>query len=509
MASEVDRTKTHPVGQALKGYALTVLVTAIATAICFALEDHLSLLNLVMVYLLGVSFIASRFGPGEAVTASVLGMGIFDILFVSPRGTLAVHDSQYLVTFVVMVFVALTISSLAQRLRRNAGAAAERERHAAALYSLSREMAHSRSPLEIARAGADQVREVFDADAAVMLVREGTLAAAIPSSGGFEANAAGEEAAARCLTGDEPTGRGTSSLPTAEGLFLPIRGSQGVLGVLGVLGRTRHSLTTPSERNLLETFANSMGLAIERAAFAKESQEARIQAEGEQMRNALLSSISHDLRTPLTAIAGAASSLREGRGDAAQLGDTIYHETVRLNLQVQNLLDMTRLRSGAVQPHLEWHSLEEIVGAAVERASDLLEGRDVRVSLPPQMPLLYADGELMGKVVVNLLENVGTHTPSGTPVEISAMDGTEFIRLDVADRGPGIPSGQEAKIFERFFRREERQEGKSFGLGLAICRAVMRLHEGRIWAENRRDGAGAVFHVEIPKAAKQPEVPLG
>jgi two-component system sensor histidine kinase KdpD len=265
---------------------------------------------------------------------------------------------------------------------------------------------------------------------------------------------------------------------------------------------------SPAQLNLLETFANGLGIAVERTMLARESHEARIQAESEKMRNALLSSISHDLRTPLTSIAGAASSLRDGKGDSKQLADTIYQESIRLNFQVQNLLDMTRLQSGDVALKLDWQSLEELVGTALERTKDLLGNREVTIKMPEDLPLVYVDGQLIEKVVTNLLENVVAHTPEGSPIDISARAGISYIVLDVADRGAGIPKGEETKIFERFFQREARMNGGGFGLGLAICRAVMRLHDGQIWAENRRDGPGAVFHVEIPRQT-QPEVPRG
>jgi two-component system sensor histidine kinase KdpD len=290
---------------------------------------------------------------------------------------------------------------------------------------------------------------------------------------------------------------------------LPLSGGTGAVGVLAILPSEKNWPLAPIQKNLLETFANGLGLAIERTILAKESQEARLDAESERIRNAVLSSISHDLRSPLTAIAGAASSLKEGKGEKEQLADTIYHESVRMNLQVQNLLDMTRLQSGEVEPKLEWHSLEELVGMALSRTSELLKGRDVHVQLDTDLPLVRVDGDLIEKVIANLTENIAAHTPAGTEVEISARNLTEYVCLDVADRGPGIPKGMELRIFERFFRREEQRDGEGFGLGLAICRAIMKLHEGRIWAENRRDGAGAVFHVEFRKTGPPPEVPVG
>lgn len=507
-ASKPFVMRARPEARSAKGYAASLGVVGLATAICFAMYASLDLSNLIMVYLGGVAFVASRFGPRETIFSAGLSVLLFDVLFVPPRFTLAVSDSQYIITFAVMLGIAMLISSLTLRVRRQAQDSAERERRTAALYTLSKEMARARSKREIASAAAKEIRDVFDADAAVLLL-ENDLTPIASSTSGFEREPSESAVAAWCLKHSEAAGRGTETLPGARGLYLPLRGGQRALGVLAILPSEANWPLAAAQKNLLETFANGLGLAIERTILAKEFHEARIQAESERIRNALLSSISHDLRTPLTAIAGAASSLKEGQGDASELAETIYEESVRLNLQVQNLLDMTRLQSGEVQPKLDWHSAEELIGSALERSRELLHGRKVNVSLAPDLPLLRVDGELMQKVFVNLLENVATHTPEGTPVDIWADVMREVLRLNVADRGSGIAKGDEAKIFERFFRREERKLPGGFGLGLAICRAIMRLHDGRIWAENRSDGPGAVFHVEILKPDKQPEVPSG
>lgn len=487
---------------------MTLGIWVVATGACFVAERWLDLSNLIMIYLLAVSFVASRFGPGEAVMASVLSVAAFDVSFVPPRGHFTVHDSRYIVTFVVMLVVALTISTLAQRLRRNLLASAERERRTAALYALSREIAACRHKVEIAKVGIETIRNQYEVEVSVLLLNGSALAPVLASESRFEEGVGEERAAQWSLEKSDIAGHDTETLPDVKGLYIPLRGSQGAVGVLGLVSRDGEWIPR-AERPYLETIANAMGLAIERANFAQDSQDARMQARSEQIKNALLSSISHDLRTPLTAITGAASSLKEGQGDSEQLAGMIYHETVRLNLQIQNLLDMTRLQSGEVPLNLQWHSLEELIAEALQRAQDLLEGRPIRVQVPPDLVLLKVDGELVGKVLLNLLENLAAYTPEGTVVEISVVQTTSDVRLDVADRGPGIPEGQEERIFERFTRQGQTSIHESFGLGLTICRAVMRLHRGRIWAENRRDGTGAVFHVEFPQPATQPEVPVG
>ena len=346
-------------------------------------------------------------------------------------------------------------------------------------------------------AAVHEIGGIFETEVAV-LGRDETLSA---SPSGFE-----EAPVARwSLEHSESAGRGTDTLPGSKGLYLPLRGTAGAVGVLAFLPREGDWPLAPHQRSLLETFANAVGVSLERAQLAKESHEIRLQAETERTRNALLSSISHDLRTPLTSIAGAASALVE-RGEGGELAQTIVQESIRLNLQVQNLLDMTRLQSGEVKPRLEWNSIEEIVGAAVGQSRAMLEPRTVEVRIPPTLPLLSIDGDLVLKLFVNLFENAARHTPPETHLWVTASEGLSVVRVVVADDGPGVPKGQETAIFERFAQGGGKGEG--LGLGLAICRAIMRLHRGVIWAQRRYNG-GSEFHVEFPRPKEQPEVPVG
>ncbi len=484
-----------------KGYGWTAAVTAFATGLCALLYDHVSPANLVMIYLLGVTLVASRFGPNEAAMASLLSVVIFDLAFVPPRGTLAVSDTQYLITFAVMLLVALVVSRLTLRLREQARNASERERRTAALYSLSRQLARSRSKVEIAVAAAKEIAEVFESEVAVLIPHEGGLRALATSASSFEEVSVAQWS----LEHDEAAGRGTNTLPGSKGFYLPLHGGAGAVGVLAYLPNEINWPLPSAQRNLLETFGNGLGLALERAQLAKESHESRVQAESERTRNALLSSISHDLRTPLTSITGAASAL-VARGEGGELAQTIVTESQRLNLQVQNLLDMTRLQSGEVKPRLEWNSLEEIIGTALDRNRGLLKDRPVEVRIPANLPLLSIDSELVLKLFVNLLENAANHTPAGTHIWITASEGTSAVRAVVADDGPGIPPGSEVAIFERFSQGGAKGEG--LGLGLAICRAIMKLHGGVVWAQKRM-GGGSEFHVEFPRPTTQPEVPVG
>lgn len=485
---------------------MTVVVTLIATGICQLLYNQFELINLVMIYLLGVTFISSRYGMREAALGSILGVAAFDFIFVHPRWTFAVSDSEYLVTFGVMLLVSLLIASLTQRLRAHAESASEREQRTMALYNLSKDFAQSRSKREIALAAIKEIRAVFESDAAVFLADDG-LREVAASTGGFERDPSESAVVAWCFEHNREAGKDTETLPGSRGLYLPVRGAGSAIGVLAILPNPARWPMSPAQTNLLGTFANTLGLALERTLLAKESQESRLEAESEKMRNALLSSISHDLRTPLTSIAGSASSLREGQGDAKELSETIYQQAMRLNLQVQNLLDMTRLQSGKLQPRLEWNSLEELIGSALSITEETLRGRDLTTSIPADLPLVHVDGELIIKVFTNVLENAASHTPAGTSIDLSVRKGDDRIYIEIADQGPGVQKGEETAIFERFSRATE-ESATGFGLGLTIARAIMKLHDGRIWARNGAEH-GAVFVIEIKKSDKTPEVPVG
>lgn len=488
-----------------KSIAATLVAVAAASAVGYGLDlVGAGDANLVMVLLIAVAMVARFLGQIEAVLATVFSVLAFNFLFVEPRYTFAVSDSQYLLTFAVMLGVALVISTLTLRLRASALASAERERRSAALYALSRELARSRSKQEIASAAQREVEATFGGEATVLVRQEAALVALAAAKSAFHTDPNEAAVANWVLLHSQPAGKDTDTLGGSCALYLPLLGAQGASGVLAFRPVQSEWPLSPVQRGLLETFANTLGLALERAQLAKESHEARVSAESERLRNSLLSSISHDLRTPLTSISGAASAL-VARG-AGELAETIYQESVRLNHQVQNLLDMTRLQSGEIALRLEWHVLAELIGDAIGRCRDLLGHEKVIVAIPPDLPLLKVDGELLVKLFTNLLENIAQHAPSATEVRITAIDQTDIVRVVVADNGPGIPKGEEAAVFERFARGGA--PGKGLGLGLAICRTIARLHSARIWVRNGREG-GAEFHLELPRPSQQPEVPVG
>lgn len=491
-------------------YGRAVAIVALCTALAFLMFPYFELSNLIMVYLLGVTAVAARSGPGPSVLASILSVAAFDFFFVAPHFTFRVSDAQYLVTFAVMLVVALVISGFTVRIRAQAESARERERRTAALYALSRELVSARGVEHVLRAAERQMAEVFGGEVAVLLPdRGGHLSLQTGLSARFEMTSSELGVAQWVYEHGQIAGHDTSTLPETKALYLPLIASQGTLGVLGLQPEVPRSLEAPEQLHQLETFANQTALALERTQLAEAAQEAQIRAETERLRSSLLSSVSHDLRTPLATITGAASSLLEGDkilDDQTQqdLLESLFEEAERLNRLVNNLLEMTRMESGTLQVRKEWHVLEEVVGAALGRLAKLLRDRPVTTSLPANLPLVPIDDVLLEQVLINLLDNAVKHTPDGGPLEITAWAHDGAVTVEVADRGSGLKPGDEERVFEKFYRGPG-LTSRGAGLGLAICRGIVEAHGGRIWAENR-PGGGVAFRFTIPLTGTPPEL---
>jgi two-component system sensor histidine kinase KdpD len=495
----------------------------ISTALAWLMFPYFELSNLIMAYLLGVVFVAVRLGRGPSILASVISVAAFDFFFVPPFYTFAVFDAQYLVTFAVMLLVALVISSLAVRIRRQADAARVRERRTAELYAMSRTFASVRGIEQVLRVGVQHISGVFACQVVILLPNaNGRLQAWGRVAGWWSGEIEGrmvfapdtsDQAVAQWVYDHrQPAGRGTDTLPGANGLFLPLVGTRGTIGVLGLRPFESRRVFFPEQLQLLETFANQTAQAIERTQLADEAQRAQVEAETERLRAALLSTVSHDLRTPLAIITGATSSLLEGRTtlDAATRDDltrTAYEEAERLNQLVGNLLDMTKLEAGAVQVRKEWQPLEEVVGAALNRLDTPLQGRQVTTRLSPDLPLVPLDSVLIQQVLINVLENALKYTPADSPIDIAAWASPNAVTVEVADRGPGLADGDALRIFDKFYRVARAGAPSGIGLGLAICRGMVEAHGGRIWAENR-PGGGIAFRFTLPLDGTPPQLPV-
>jgi two-component system sensor histidine kinase KdpD len=501
--------RTAPLPQYLRAAA----IVGAATLVGFAVFRLLSLTDVAMVFLLGVAVVAARYGRGPTILASFLSIALFDFCFVPPRLTFAVSDVRYLLTFGVMLGIALVISGLTLRIRAQAEMARLRERSTAALYAMSRELAATRSQAELIATTTRHLAACFGAQV-VMLLGGPAGCVAVPAGvpPGFPMDDKEHSVAQWVFDHGRAAGLGTDTLPAAQAQYLPLVAASGTVGVLGVRPFDPASFQAPGVQGLLQAFAGQSALALERDMLAERAQQEQIEIEAERLRTALLSSLSHDLRTPLGAITGAASSLLEEPGGLSgstrrELLQTILEEAQRMNRLIGNLLDMIRVESGALEVQKEWQPLEEVIGVALIRLEDRLRGRAVQVTLPPDLPLVPLDAVLIEQVFVNLLENAARYTPPGTPIDISATAQAGAVRIDVADRGPGLPPGEELRIFEKFYRAPQTTPQAGIGLGLTICRGIVMAHGGRIWAEHR-PGGGAVFRFTLPDTGTPP-LPVG
>jgi len=498
-------------GRAMLEATLAVLTAAAAaTALRWSgLSDAES--NTVMIFLAAVAWSAFRHGRAPAAVASLLAVLVFDFCFVPPAFTLAVSDVQYVFTFAVMLAIGLVISTLTARLRGQVESTRERERRTAALYELGRQLGGVSGQAFLSAAAARKVSEIVGGEAAVYLDESPAPPAVVAGRDTAVArHPLSLPAAQWAMAHDQIAGAGTNTLPAAIALFVPLIGSSRTLGALGVRVPDTSRLADAEERRLLEACAAQLALALDRDLMTIEASEARIKAEAEVVRSNLLAGVSHDLRTPLAAIAGASSSLLgEGVTDVGvrrQLLETIEAEARRLTRLLENILQMSRLDAGGAVPNLQWHVLEEIVGSAFHRVGRSLAGHEVAIRIPADLPLVHVDGLLLEQVFVNLLENAARHTPPGTHVTISAAVDGRALRIAVSDDGPGLPAAAEDKVFDRFFQAGPAADaGRGTGLGLAICRAIIKAHRGSI-AAARGPGGGAEFVIRLPLADDTPRI---
>lgn len=495
----------------LSAYVMAVGIVAACTGIDYLMFPRFDLANLAMVYLFGVLVAAAACGRGPSVVASILSVATLDFAFVPPRLTLAISDTQYLITFTVMLLVALLTSTLVVRVREQADSAREREHLTGALYAMTRETAASRDVEDLVATGCRHLRDTFGGSVALLLPdAAGRVRVAAEDKMAFEVDPNDLGVAQWAHDHGQMAGRGTGTLPGARALYLPLRAAQGKVGVLGLRAESE-GVMAAKQLYLLETFANQFALALERRRILAETQQAKLQAETERLRSALLSSVSHDLRTPLSVITGAASSLIEDRAALDEetkrdLTRSIWEEAERLNKLIGNLVFATRLEAGNVSLRKDWIHLEEVVGSALSRLRETLKDRPVKTAIRSDLPLVQADGVLVEQVVLNLLENSARYTPPSTPIEISAWRTDKTVVVKIADRGPGLPEGTEQRVFERFYRGTSSSGTAGMGLGLTICRGIVAAHGGRIWAENEPQG-GAAFYFSLPLPESGPPVP--
>jgi two-component system sensor histidine kinase KdpD len=467
--------------------------------------------NVVMLYLAGVALVAARWGRGPSIAAAVASVLLFDFFLVAPYLTFSVSDTEYLITFVVMLGIGLLISELTSRLQSQLRASQQQEYRTAQLYRMTRQLSELAGSDFLVRTAGRQLEEIFDGEV-VLYLREppDKLSLRFGERSAIVQQPVNVVVAEWVANNGKTAGANTDTLPNATALFVPLAGSQRIVGTLGVAPKDSSRFLDPEQVRLLETCGSLIALSIERDQSMLQAHEAQLQVQAEQLRNSLLNSVSHDLRTPLATIAGTASGLIETTSDSQrdQL-QTIVEESRRLTRLVENLLEMARLDSGSLVINRQWHVLEEIVGVALTSARRELVGHNVSVNVPADFPLVKIDGFLMEQVLVNLLENASRYTPPGSEIEITAAAKDKFVEIHVLDNGPGLPPGSEEKVFDKFFRGSTvAPDGRrGVGLGLAICRAIVEAHGGTITAVNRHQG-GADFVIRLPCPERPPNVEM-
>jgi two-component system, OmpR family, sensor histidine kinase KdpD len=484
----------------LAEYVRASAVVATATAVAAAARAILHVPDVEMLFLLAVMIVALTSTRRASIFSAVLAVASFDFFFVPPPYTLTVADARYVLTFAMMLGVSVVIGTLTLRLREQRRAAVVREQRTSALYALSRELAGAADAAGVGSACVRAIAKGFDCEVIFLTVNARDSierAAAQPPETSL---APSERAVAQwAVEHGRAAGRGTDTLDGEPVLALPLRTWGDVLAVIAVRLPLARRLA-PDDREQLEALGRQAALALDRVRLADEARAAALRAKTEELRSGLLSSVSHDLRTPLAAITGAGTLLLERDTTDPALRDelttTIVEEAERLERLVSNLLDMTRLQSGIFEPRREWVPLVEVVGSALNRLDRALTDRRVVTDIPDDLPLLSIDPVLVEQLFVNVLENASKYTPPRSEIRMRAAQDGRTLVVDVTDFGPGVPAGEEEHIFERFHRVAPAGV-RGAGLGLAIARAIAQVHGGRLTASNGPAG-GAVFRLTLP-----------
>lgn len=492
-----------------RGYLWAAATCVLMALLAMPLRDVLERSNIVMLFLLVVVGVALALGRGPAVLAAFLGVALFDFLFVPPFHNFAVSDVEYLVTFGVMLVVALVVGQLTAGLKQQAEAATQREHRVRSLYDMSRDLSAALLATQVAEIGARFLTGEFGARSTLLVADDHERLQALDGGGAPVDTAVAQWAFER----GEEAGRGTDTLPASACLVLPLKAPMRVRGVLVIEPPGRHPWGI-EQRRLLQTCASLLAISLERIHYIEVAQSSTVQIESERLRNSLLSAISHDLRTPLASLVGLADALELTPPALSQaqreVTGAMRQSAQRMNALVNNLLDMARLQAGAVQLNRAWQPLEEVVGSALAACGPLLTGRDIRVDLPDGLPLLHLDTVLIERVLVNLLENATKYTPAGSTIQIAARERSDSVVILLDDHGPGLPKGHEARVFEKFERGQRESALPGVGLGLAICRAIVQAHGGTIEGHNREAGGavqGARFVITLPRGT--PPADLG
>jgi two-component system, OmpR family, sensor histidine kinase KdpD len=482
-----------------------LLAPALCTLIAWPFRTILGSASILMTYNLGVFLVAARYGRGASILASLLSIPAFAFFFAPPIFSFAISDIDNIIGLSVMLVVANLTSNLLDKIRLQADIASQRENQATALYRLNRDLSETVNENMLARTAVEHLYEHFHV-ASVLLLPNMADKLVLPNETPLPSSLRGIDLskAQRIFNESNLNDPSSKSTDSPGIVYLPLLGSQRSVGLVAM-----HQIDKGLQQ-FLHTFLHQIALTLERLRLATQASEAKIQAEAEISRNSLLSAISHDLRTPLTRIVGAASTLiDDGQLTVEERQDfnkVIQDEAQRMSELMNKILDMARLSAGTLVLHREWHNMEEIVGGALTRMEKMLIDRPIKIQLSDKLPLVWIDGVLVQQVLLNLLENITKYTPVNSPIEITAELLDAQLALSEADRGPGVPAGVEEKLFEKFYRLEHESSKNGIGLGLSLCRSIMEAHAGTIAVSNRAN-QGAVFTITLPLHTPPVSVP--
>ncbi|CDI03351.1 sensory histidine kinase in two-component regulatory system wtih KdpE, regulation of potassium translocation (fragment) [Candidatus Competibacter denitrificans Run_A_D11] len=489
----------------LKGYGLALLVSLGVTLVAIPLLPYLDHANLVMLFLLAVVGVAAGYGRGPAVLVAVLNVLSFNFVFVPPTFAFAFDTLQAILTFIVMLIVGLVVGQLTARFRYQAHIARAREERARHLYKIACGLSGAVSVEQVGEVSERCIKARLRLKTQLLTLDDDERLQQLPTQA--DPPAVDFAIAQQCFDRSAPIGLGTDCLPDAPLLYLPLRAPLRTRGVL-VVEPERRQPPSLEQRRLLDTLAVLIAMVLERVHFATVAHRTRVKMEAERERNALLAGLSHDLRTPMTALLGLTETLllewRAAPPSSQESLATIREQAARMALMVDNLLEMAKLQAvGEVRLRKDWQSLEELVGSAVRMLEQPLRDHPLRLALEPELPLVNCDAVLIERVLVNLLQNAAKYTPPDAVIGVTARPEADWLKVEVWDEGPGLPSAQALDLFEKFTRGQHESPVPGVGLGLSICRAIIEAHGGHIRAENR-PGGGACFTFSLPLEALPP-----
>lgn len=496
-------------------YLAAAGIVAAASLLAFLVERLFPVADLSLIFLVGVLVTATWFGLWPSLFASVLSFLAYNFFFTEPRFSLTVANEATVLTLVLFLVVSVIAGNLAARLRMQVDAQREIAKRTTNLYEFSRKIASAATFDDVVWAAVHHVASTLNCRSLILVPdADGGLRIA----GGYppedELLVKDQGAAAWAWDHGEPAGWGSPTLPTADWLFLPLKTTEGTHGLLGV-SFARGAFLVPDQRRLLDVLVDQVAIVVERTKLAAGMEETRLLSETERLRAALLSSVSHDLRTPLASILGAATGLLDPGinlkpPERRELVETIRDEGERLNRYVQNLLDMTRISYGALKLREEWIDPRELIGSAVRRLQRELAGHEVRIEAPADLRPIRGDPVLLEQALVNILDNAAKYAPAGTAIEVAASAAHPVLRIVVKDRGAGISEADRPKVFDMFHRVEAMDVQRAgTGLGLAITKGIVEAHGGTVRAAEPADGIGTAIEIELPIPKEPPPSPLG